>query len=427
MPSLTIHHAATEIGGNAIEFSTDNTRVIFDLGMPLDSNQAKPKSLEINGLYPGSKPTVNAIVLSHPHQDHYGFIPMTHPDIPVYASHGTTRVLPILARFAGARHLIQRERFINFEAGKPFHIGDFSITAWEVDHSAHGACAFLIESCGRKAFYNGDLRAHGRKPWLWKKLIENVQNHKIDLMLLEGTSVGRNGRRFTEADVEKLSLAIMNKTKGPVLLQFSPANIDRLVSFVRATIQAGRTLVIDPYTASLLRTIAPSRSGGKRRLGTVGLPPWHSNRFRILPLDQMRKAPVTIREHPRISERLIEPAEFNKNPAMYFVLVRPGMTRSQDFASLNFESGTTIYSMWSGYRREAGQKEFEVWLREKGASRIEEVHSSGHILTQDSRDLLEKAAPKILVPIHTQDPAAFSDMYPAGQIRIMCNGETLLW
>ena len=45
----------------------------------------------------------------------------------------------------------------------PLEIGPFVITPYLVDHSAFDAYSLLVEAGGRRLFYSGDFRAHGRK------------------------------------------------------------------------------------------------------------------------------------------------------------------------------------------------------------------------------------------------------------------------
>ena len=45
---------------------------------------------------------------------------------------------------------------------KPFELRPFTITPFLVDHSAFDAYALLVEAGGRRLFYSGDLRGHGR-------------------------------------------------------------------------------------------------------------------------------------------------------------------------------------------------------------------------------------------------------------------------
>ena len=99
---LTILRGTKEIGGSCVELSTANSRILIDFGMPLVNKDRerfvpdilKGKSVEelkklsilprIDGLYNGEKKLIDAILISHSHLDHYGFLSYVHPDIPIY-------------------------------------------------------------------------------------------------------------------------------------------------------------------------------------------------------------------------------------------------------------------------------------------------------------------------------------------------------
>ena len=55
----------------------------------------------------------------------------------------------------------------------PFELGPFTIMLFLTDHSAFDAYSLLIEANGKRVFYSGDLRAHGRKA----RLVEDLIRH----------------------------------------------------------------------------------------------------------------------------------------------------------------------------------------------------------------------------------------------------------
>jgi ribonuclease J len=57
--------------------------------------------------------------------------------------------------------------------GETLRRGPFAITPRLVDHSAFEAYALLVEAGGRRLFYSGDFRAHGRKPGAWRRLLDD--------------------------------------------------------------------------------------------------------------------------------------------------------------------------------------------------------------------------------------------------------------
>ena len=133
-------------------------------------------------------------------------------------------------------------------------IGPFRITPWLVDHSAFDAYSLLVEADGKRVFYSGDFRAHGRKATLFEAMIARPPKD-IDILLMEGTTIGREGagERFpTEADLEAKFAEAFRATRGIHFVWTSSQNIDRLVTVFRAAKRSGRVLIVDLYTAVVL-------------------------------------------------------------------------------------------------------------------------------------------------------------------------------
>ena len=118
-PELTIHRGTHEIGGSCVELcsSSGKTRLIIDIGMPLVNADMSPfdwgahhKSTlpqlladkilpSVDGLYENDNPSVSAVLLSHAHIDHYGFLRFVHSDIPLYMSIGTKSLATVCRRY----------------------------------------------------------------------------------------------------------------------------------------------------------------------------------------------------------------------------------------------------------------------------------------------------------------------------------------
>ena len=106
---ITIHRGTHEIGGSCIDScsASGKTRILIDIGIPLVNADGSPFEWSdylnftqiqliadgilpaIDGLYYGDTPSVVAVLLSHAHLDHYGFLRFVHPDIPLFMSPGT--------------------------------------------------------------------------------------------------------------------------------------------------------------------------------------------------------------------------------------------------------------------------------------------------------------------------------------------------
>ncbi|MCK4981628.1 MAG: hypothetical protein KAS17_01830, partial [Victivallaceae bacterium] len=148
-------------------------------------------------------------------------------------------------------------RQVNFiKAYEKFAIGDLSIKPYPMDHSAPDSMAFLINDSKNRIFYTGDFRGHGRKEKCFQHLL-NKPPRDIDLLIIEGTMLGRDTDTISnESSVEtKMAKCLKNHPDLPFFLSTSPQNVDRMVSCYRAATKSKRILVLDIYSAWILRQL----------------------------------------------------------------------------------------------------------------------------------------------------------------------------
>lgn len=392
---LIIHRGAAEIGGSCVEVATEQTRIMIDAGLPLDDSRAHelPK---VSGLF-GSEPKVDAILLSHSHPDHSGLLYRTSPDIPIYLTRGCSKMLMVSSLYANQPEL-PRERQHVIKAGVPKTIGDVTFTAFDVDHSVFGACAFFVEADGKRVLYSGDLRLHGRKPGMAQRLLRHVRANPIDVLVMEGTHVGSSrAAGNTEAELEDTLVRLFRQSASLVLGFLSPQNLDRLVSFYRAARQSGRTFVVDRYAAAVMHLLhtdvripRPSPACGIRvYLNRVG-----------------RKVPKIERNFAGAAITL---PEILRDPEEYVMVSRPSMIAA-DFESTVPIATLGVYSMWSGYLTKPDWVAVRTVI-EKAPGDFVECHASGHISVLDIKKLVEGLRPRSILPIHTAFPSEFRETF----------------
>ena len=407
---LTIHRGADEIGGSCVELRSrsGNTRLIIDIGMPLvDSDGAPfewarysalaPSGLvergvlpPVEGLYSWQQPEVSAVVLSHSHQDHYGFLRFVHPDIPIYLSRGTRALIEVSNLFLNTNVSLHSARTI--EAWTPFSIGEFTFTPYLMDHSAPDAEALLVQCDGTRLFYTEDFRGHGRKAILFERLLRHPPP-SVDCLLMEGTMLGRGEGLFKDENAIETALYERFKNQGSsTIVMCSSQNLDRIVSVYRAALRAGKTLVIDLYTAFVLD-----------KLGVLSthVPQFSWRNIRVVfPGNQAHKLAgedVTLLYKYNASkiraDELIDAAE------SYVVLARDNKYfRTQLFPRLcKGAMPTVVYSMWSGYLERGDLRTF---LSDRRVELVE-VHTGGHAVLDDLARLASAINPRVLIPIHT--------------------------
>ena len=411
---VCIHRGTEQIGGTCIELACRGQRILLDLGLPLDAGDRDPMSLlpPVVGLLRGDR-TLLALVLSHGHADHWGLVQSV-AALPIVAGAATRRIMRAASPFLPWTVPGTLDAGPDLVDRQPIVIGPFRITPYLVDHSAYDAYALMIEADGRRLFYSGDLRAHGRKAALFERLVTHPPR-PVHTMLMEGSSLGRlaPGQHFpTEADIEAL-LVEQFGPQGFVGVCASAQNIDRVVSVYRACRRTGRTLVLDLYAMEVLRAT------GNPNIPAAG---WTNLRVYV-PEYQRRHIVRTERfdlidryKRHRIYRETLGP--MLRRTAM---LLRPAMLPDIDLMAGAWDGARLIWSQWDGYLGQPGIVEFRAKLAERNVS-LEMIHTSGHASVADLRRLAAAFMPDALVPVHTFQADQFAELF-GGHVTRRRDGE----
>ncbi|MDD5269928.1 MAG: MBL fold metallo-hydrolase [Candidatus Omnitrophica bacterium] len=401
---LIIHRGTREIGGSCVELKTDKTRILIDFGLPLDAEiQQKPA-------YPKIQP--DAILISHSHMDHYGLLSYSHPDIPVYMSQGAKELIEVSNIFTPNKtgkvnvHVVKPK--------KPFVVGDLTITPYQVDHSAFDALAFLIEGEGKRVFYSGDFRGHGRKSALFKMMVDNPPEN-IDCMIMEGSMLGRGKQKYNdEEEIEGRIVQILKERKNITFLFASSQNIDRLVSAYRACLKTDSVFVIDLYTAFILDKLNKMKPS---------IPSFDWKNIRILYQRHHADALVGAGLKSLLylyKKRKIEKEEIKLMRDRILMIERDNHYSSKRLKDIGGTKGLRgariIYSMWHGYLTD----KFKAYCESEGLI-IEHVHTSGHATIEDLQAFAGALKPLSLIPIHTFEAKRYPELFKS--VKILSDGE----
>ena len=412
--TLTIHRGTHEIGGSCVEIRTDKAKILIDLGMPLDYDKhTTEEQTQIRSDAAEWCKGVDALFLSHAHADHYGFIGLLPQDTPIYATEETFAMLALDGILGDdpTEHLEKHP----LKSGQSCEVADIKVTAYIIDHSAYGACAYLIECDGKRILYSGDIRLNGVKGVLYKNLPKGV-----DYLLLEGTNVLRAKSNPTERDIEKQFVEAFDDTPDALhLVWCSAKNIDRICALFRACIRCGKWLAIDPYTANVLAAVArlnpkiPTVTTAEQM--KVYFPPRLTDR-----LTERNQERYIYSLNPKQNKASYD--DFSGSPEKYVMLVRPTvLTYLQRIKALRIRF---IRSIWSGYWNEPSTERFRGWVEEH-CEVVKDIHSSGHADTQSLQRIVEFVRPKTIVPIHTDAPKRFCDIFVNDNVKCLDNNEVL--
>lgn len=427
-----IHRGTKEIGGSCVEVWTENTRILLDFGMPLVERDGKEfdfskfKELnsqeliehgvlpDIKGLYNETDKLIDGVIISHPHQDHYGLSNFIDKKVKHFLGEATHKIIELNSLFTPQEIIIENANY--FEKEKVFQIGDFSITPYWADHSAFDAYSFLVEAEGKSIFYSGDFRNHGRKSNAFKWFTHNAPQN-VDYLLLEGTTIGRECKPFkTETEIENDLMEVFQQQNKINLIYTSGQNIDRIVSIYRACIRTNKIFVVDVYVATILKELS--------KFAKIPFPSKEFENLKVMfPYYTSRR--LKNEGHEQILYQFknfkITKEEISNQADKIVMVVRPSMQK--DLENINeINGGNLIFSMWEGYLQKSDTKKFLDYLTNRNFT-IQKIHTSGHADTETLKQMVEAIKPKNIVPIHTFSGSEYDKIFTTPIVE-MNDGET---
>jgi len=395
-----IHKGSHEIGGTCIQISSGNTTILLDVGLPL-SKDSSPVDV--------SRLAADAVLISHSHRDHFGQMASLLPGTPVYIGKLARTLID------APRVFLHEDRyalnFHEFKAWQPFTIGEFTVTPYLVDHSAADAYAFLIEAEGKRLFYSGDLRSHGRKGKLFEHLVEHPIRD-VDVLFLEGTMLHRNNDLFPdEKSVRDKIFETIRQHKNISFLVSSSQNIDRVVSAYMACRDASKLLVIDIYTAWVLEQLLQvSQSTPNMKWPAMRVFATHSQ-------DETLKAnPDYFGDfRNRLYRHRVKHEELRATPESFLYFGKMSSFRLINSFKNAAAPVNVIYSQWLGYldgthTNYPGSDEVSAYQTDPEINFVY-AHTSGHAPVEDLERLAKALKPRKLVPIHTEHGEDFSKVF----------------
>ena len=421
--TVTIHRGTHEIGGSCVEIRTRQTKILLDLGLPLDfDSRPQEQQEQIRREALEWAQDADAIFISHYHADHHGLLPDTHRDVAIYATAGTAAMMHVTEVIHGRgdadylRHISVLSKDADDRKFEPVIVGDICITPYTVDHAAYDACAFLIEAEGWRILYSGDIRRHGVKGFLYHNL-----PRKVDCLLLEGTNLATEKACMNEAEIcERFKEQFRTDADKLHYVWCSGQNIDRIVQIYKAALVCSRKLIVDTYVAYVLEAVHRFKPSIPSPLS-----PFEGHDvFRYFcqhaQLKRFEKA-----GDPEIVQRLkalptVDTTDIGHNPGKYAWLIRPSMLPYMQ--KYSHRPSVVVTSIWEGYEKD--EPEFMNWIRERGFANPH-IHTSGHADAKSLQSIVRHVDPGLLIPIHTTVPERFATLFPNRTIRCPQDNEPM--
>ena len=436
---------------------------------------------------------VDGVLLSHAHLDHSGYISFLREDIPVYTTAETAFIVKAIQDSGRAGFdqqvcyfspmtyecpsgwqqmaclsvsgMKKQRQFcladidpqgMSLEATRFWERGFWERTArrgeficsplaahsgcclelrcFPVDHSIPGACAWGIETSSGWIIYSGDLRLHGKRAYLTEKFIEQAAGLKPKALILEGTNLhdetSFSKRNVSEHEVYENGLKAIIDADSLVIADFSPRDIDRLLTFLQIARDTGRKLAILPRDAYLLKTV---------RLLEPQIPDIaQDNNLVIYQKTTASKSPgywlrnlyqeyegkiVLAAEVGSAQEQFILCFSFfdlNELPSIH---PRPGSLYVYSSSEPYDEEQEIDFRRLHQWLERFSFKGFGLPVEKNGMWRIPEaekgLHASGHACGTDLLKIAHDVKPEILIPIHSEKPDLYIDPLSGTEISVI--------
>ena len=104
------------------------------------------------------------------------------------------------------------------------------------------------------------------------------------------------------------------------------------------------------------------------------------------------------------------------------MLVRPSALSYLE--KLSIRHIRLIKSIWGGYWNEPNTERFRNWAKEHCAA-VKDIHSSGHADTKSLQRIVEHIRPQTIIPIHTDSPSSFGELFSESHILYLYDNRSI--
>lgn len=447
MVKITFYGGVNEIGGNKILLESSKAKVWFDFGLSFSRMNMfyeefmQPRKInglgdffemgllpDLKGLYRcdflgqtegrcKEKADFDAVFLTHPHVDHVGFVSVLNKDIPIFCGETTKLFLQTMQETSQGfevEYIEMKEQFTGkrgkdvprftkqietFRSGEVQKLKDLIVKPIHVDHSIPGAYGYIID-CSKRIVYTGDYRLHGNKPEMTKDFLNEVCKDKVDVLITEGTRA--NGEKtMSEEEVIKAVSNHIKDTKGLVVANFPPRDIDRFNTYYKATVENDRKLIINLKQAYLLQVLQADK----------GLTVPKPNDKNILIYEKRLERCYNWQKQILndygnvVGHKDVE----QKNSVFY--------CDSYSFSELidvkPISNSSYIYSLCEPFSdaMELDWERYMNWIKHFNL-KFYQAHASGHCSKEELKEVVEKIDAKKVIPVHTNDAVVFREFTP---------------
>jgi ribonuclease J len=372
-----------EVGKNMTVYEHGDDIVIVDAGLAFPRDEHLGVDLVLPDISYLEGKRVNAVVLTHGHEDHVGGLPYLLRQVDCDRVIATKLTLGLIKSKLDEHGLASSTELEEAEMGKPIQVGSIRLDFVRVAHSIPDAMAIVVETAAGRVVHTGDWKldhtpVDGLKTDVGR--LAEIGNRGVDLLLADSTNAEIPGYTRSERVVGEAFRQIIPQQAGRVLVSSFASNVHRMQQAIDVGVQTGRKVAVVGRSMRKNLNIA-------RNLGYIDVP------------DDAVVKPVELDEIP--PERQLILCTGSQGEPM------SALTRIayRDHPAVRVDRGDTVIIS----ARPVPGNELRVHdsineLTRAGAQVLHEqnadVHVSGHACAEELRQLLALVRPKALMPIH---------------------------
>ncbi|KAF8112548.1 hypothetical protein N665_0063s0034 [Sinapis alba] len=246
-----------EIGMNCMLVGNYDRYILIDAGImfPDYDDPGVQKIMPDTGFIRRWKHKIEAVVITHGHEDHIGALPWVIPALdsntPIFASSFTMELIKKRLKEHG---IFVQSRLKTFNTRRRFMAGPFEVEPITVTHSIPDCSGLVLRCADGNILHTGDWKID-EAPLDGKvfdrEALEELSKEGVTLMMSDSTNVLSPGRTTSEKVVADALVRNVMAAKGRVITTQFASNIHRLGSIKAAADLTGRKLV---FVGMSLRT-----------------------------------------------------------------------------------------------------------------------------------------------------------------------------